>query len=294
MQPETTAPIAVPPWATDDVVNFILDAKEQTPAPQWQVPNSKPVQVDLNPQPAPEPPVPDQQAIDQAATEEKLRQEIQAQKEFDEEADKLMKELELDTKKEDPKDEPKNEKNETKKEEVNNKKEEIPGMQEALWKISSLSVEEQEEFIMFVDELQKSHAEISAEWIKKDQRIADLEYENQLLRESSKKYIEKSTSLEQDEIRNKIPEWISELVVSFKDFSTKNDDFTRKAYRKELIRAVEKEFKRSLNDYIWDSYIGHNEVISWQESFDLNLPKPSEVAAKQNEKSKLDYMSNLF
>jgi FtsZ-binding cell division protein ZapB len=59
---------------------------------------------------------------------------------------------------------------------------------------------------MFVDELQKSHADLSAKQIEKDHKISDLEYENQLLRDSSKKYIEKSYSLEQDEMRNKIPE----------------------------------------------------------------------------------------
>jgi hypothetical protein len=163
-----------------------------------------------------------------------------------------------------------------------------------LWKIAQLSIEEQEQFITYVDDLQKSHAELSANKIKDNQTISDLQYENSLLKDSSKTYIEKSNSLENDQIRNKIPEWIWELVTSFKDFDSKKDDFTRKSYRKELIRIVEKEFKRSLNDYLGDVYIGSNDVISWQESFGIDLPTPSATAKKQNEKSKVDYMADFF
>jgi hypothetical protein len=292
MQPETTAPIAVPQWATDDVVNFILDAKAESTIPDGPSPSSKPQQVDINQQQVVQSTqaqqVPDQRIIDQRATEEKLRKEIESQKKFDEEAEMLLRELESDIVKEEPV------KEQPTKEDVKDKKDEKSTTNEVLWRISQLSIEEQEEFIMFVDELQKSHADLSAKQIEKDHKISDLEYENQLLRDSSKKYIEKSYSLEQDEMRNKIPEWISELVTSFKDFDSKKDDFTRKSYRKELIRAAEKEFKRSLNDYIWDSYIWSNDIISWQESFDMNLPKPSQIAEKQNEKVKLDYMSELF
>jgi hypothetical protein len=292
MQPETTAPIAVPQWATDDVVNFILDAKAESTIPDGPSPSSKPQQVDINQQQVVQSTqaqqVPDQRIIDQRATEEKLRKEIESQKKFDEEAEMLLRELESDIVKEEPV------KEQPTKEDIKDKKDEKSTTNEVLWRISQLSIEEQEEFIMFVDELQKSHADLSAKQIEKDHKISDLEYENQLLRDSSKKYIEKSYSLEQDEMRNKIPEWISELVTSFKDFDSKKDDFTRKSYRKELIRAAEKEFKRSLNDYIWDSYIWSNDIISWQESFDMNLPKPSQIAEKQNEKVKLDYMSELF
>lgn len=283
MDPQATVPQAVPQWATDDVVDFMLQAKE---AAWWTPENTAPVQVNLNPQPETAP-IPDQKAIDQAAIDEKLKQEIESQKKFDEEADRLMQEIESNKKVEPAKED---------KVIVEDKKPEDDKtpIKEAMWKIAQLSIEEQEQFITYVDDLQKSHAELSANKIKDNQTISDLQYENSLLKDSSKTYIEKSNSLENDQIRNKIPEWIWELVTSFKDFDSKKDDFTRKSFRKELIRIVEKEFKRSLNDYLGDVYIGSNDVISWQESFGIDLPSPSVTAKKQSEKSKLDYMSDLF
>lgn len=287
---ETTAPVQVPAWATDDVVDFMIKTKEAEDLNGWIQNPAQPQQVDLNPQSVVEPVI-DQKVVDQAAAEEKLRIEIENQKAFDAEADNLMKELEKDQGQELTKN-----KEDTKpKEDIevipDDKKTDI---QKAIGKISQLSVEEQEEFIIYVDELQKSMTEMSAEKIKSDQELADLRYENSLLKDSSKKYIEKSTSLEQDEIRNKIPEEISELVTSFKDFNSKKDDFTRKQYRKNLIRETEKEFKRSLNDYIGDAYIWSNDTISWQESSDMTLPKWSPVSQKQESDKKLDYMKDLF
>ena len=285
MPPETTAPVATPQWATDGVVDFILQAKEAEDAAWWVDPSAaKPQQVDLNPKVVPEPVVPNQKELDEAAIDAKLKKEIEDQKKFDEDADALLKELW------EPSAEP------AKTTAEPDKKLENPELKEAMGRISQLSVEEQEQFITYVDELTKHDAMLSAEKIKSDQQLADLQYENQILKDSAKQRIEKLNSLEQDEARNKIPNEISELVVSFKDFSSKNDDFTKKAYRKELIRAFEKEFKRSLNDYIWDLYIWANDVISWQESSSIDLPPPSksQTAKAQDEKSKVDMMANYF